>query len=66
MRIAQRTDDGYFSEAGRLREGLLKGASSNIREQFRTMLDYFGQTPIIVRSSSFLEDGFGNAFAGKI
>lgn len=29
------------------------------------MLDYFGQTPIIVRSSSFLEDGFGNAFAGK-
>ena len=66
MRIAQRTEDGYFSEAGRLREGLLKGSfPSNIREQFRTMLDYFGQTPIIVRSSSFLEDGFGNAFAGK-
>ena len=34
-------------------------------EQFRTMLDYFGQAPIIVRSSSFLEDSFGNAFAGK-
>ena len=29
------------------------------------MLEYFGQHPIIVRSSSFLEDGFGNAFAGK-
>lgn len=29
------------------------------------MLDYFGQSPIIVRSSSLLEDGFGNAFAGK-
>ena len=29
------------------------------------MLDYFGQNPFIVRSSSFLEDGFGNAFAGK-
>jgi len=29
------------------------------------MLNYFGQIPIIVRSSSFLEDGFGNAFAGK-
>ena len=30
-----------------------------------TLLEYFGQSPIIVRSSSFLEDGFGNAFAGK-
>jgi len=29
------------------------------------MLEYFGQSPIIVRSSSLLEDGFGNAFAGK-
>ena len=29
------------------------------------MLEYFGQSPIIVRSSSILEDGFGNAFAGK-
>jgi phosphoenolpyruvate synthase/pyruvate phosphate dikinase len=29
------------------------------------MLEYFGQAPIIVRSSSLLEDGFGNAFSGK-
>jgi hypothetical protein len=29
------------------------------------MLDYYGQAPIIVRSSSLLEDSFGNAFAGK-
>ena len=29
------------------------------------MLAYFGQSPIIVRSSSILEDNFGNAFAGK-
>ncbi len=29
------------------------------------MLAYFGQSPIIVRSSSLLEDNFGNAFAGK-
>jgi pyruvate, water dikinase len=34
-------------------------------EQFRDMLDYFGQAPIIVRSSSLLEDSFTNAFAGK-
>ncbi len=37
----------------------------DIMEQFRDLLDYFGQAPIIVRSSSLLEDGFGNAFAGK-
>ncbi|MBU2578052.1 PEP/pyruvate-binding domain-containing protein [Patescibacteria group bacterium] len=39
--------------------------SPEIMEQFQDMLDYFGQAPIIVRSSSLLEDGFGNAFAGK-
>ncbi len=37
----------------------------HIREQFRHMLSYYGQAPIIVRSSSLLEDSFGNAFAGK-
>lgn len=36
-----------------------------IVQQFSDMLDYFGQSPIIVRSSSLLEDNFGNAFAGK-
>lgn len=34
-------------------------------EQFVRLLEYYGQDPIIVRSSSILEDGFGNAFAGK-
>jgi len=38
---------------------------SAIMEQFRSMLDYFGQAPVIVRSSSLLEDSFGNTFAGK-
>jgi len=38
---------------------------TEIAQQFRDMLDYFGQAPIIVRSSSLLEDSFGNAFAGK-
>ena len=36
-----------------------------VREQFVEMLEYYGQSPIIVRSSSLLEDNFGNAFAGK-
>jgi hypothetical protein len=36
-----------------------------ILDRFSDMLDYFGTSPIIVRSSSLLEDAFGNAFAGK-
>ena len=38
---------------------------SQLIEQFRNMLDYYGQAPIIVRSSSLLEDSFDSAFAGK-
>ena len=38
---------------------------THIRERFETMLDHFGPAPLIVRSSSLLEDGFEHAFAGK-
>ncbi len=52
--------------SNQLREKLLTGTfPESIIRQFKRMLDYFGTSPIIVRSSSFLEDGFGNAFAGK-
>ncbi len=34
-------------------------------ENFRTLLRKLGKTPLIVRSSSHLEDNFGTAFAGK-
>lgn len=65
-RIEQRTKTGYFSKAEELKSALLAGEfPDNIRERFKSMLSYYGQSPIIVRSSSFLEDGFGNAFAGK-
>ncbi len=37
----------------------------NIKEKFIQLLEYFGQSPIILRSSSLQEDNFGNAFAGK-
>jgi hypothetical protein len=37
----------------------------DIMEQFRDLMDYFGQAPIIIRSSSLQEDSYGNAFAGK-
>jgi hypothetical protein len=66
LKIKQRKKRGYFPIAEILKEKILEGEfSDNIREQFRRMLEYFGQSPIIVRSSSLLEDGFGNAFAGK-
>lgn len=66
MRIRQRTHDGFFEVADDFRSAILGGHfPEDIREQFRRMLEYFGSCPIIVRSSSILEDGFGNAFAGK-
>lgn len=66
LRMKQITPEGYFSEALLLKEKLLTGEFPNmIRERFMEMLEYFGQSPIIVRSSSLLEDNFGNAFAGK-
>ena len=58
--------EDYLAVAPLIREKLLHGEfMPSIKEQFRSMLEYFGQSPIIVRSSSILEDGFGNAFAGK-
>jgi len=64
--MKQRTREGYFTAAEELRGKMLQGAfPDEVREQFQLMLEYFGQSPIIVRSSSLLEDAFGNAFAGK-
>lgn len=64
--MAHKTREGYFSRAAELRERMKNGAfPEEITEQFQLMLEYFGQSPIIVRSSSLLEDAFGSAFAGK-
>ena len=66
LRMEQKTPEGYFVRAEELAQGLLKGKfPPAIREQFQEMIEYFGQSPIIIRSSSLLEDNFGNAFAGK-
>ena len=66
LRIKQRTDEGYFTLAGQFAEKLMDGAFSEaMRQQFVRIIEYYGQDPYIVRSSSILEDGFGNAFAGK-
>lgn len=66
LRTKQKTKEGYFRYAPELKENLLCGKfPENIQEKFVQLLEYFGQSPIIVRSSSLLEDNFGNAFAGK-
>jgi hypothetical protein len=66
LRMQQKTKGGYFKAARILREQMLDGSfPDEIEEQFWQVIEYFGQSPIIVRSSSLLEDAFGNAFAGK-
>lgn len=66
LRTKQKTREGYFKYAPELKEKLLSGEfPKDIQEQFIQLLEYFGQSPVIVRSSSLLEDNFGNAFAGK-
>ena len=66
LRVKQRTPEGYYKYGMELEESLKNAVfSDEIKKKFIRILDYFGQNPIIVRSSSFLEDGFGNAFAGK-
>lgn len=64
--MRQRTAAGYYQEAALLYQDMLTGElPEEVRLELARMLDYFGQYPILVRSSSLLEDGFGNAFAGK-
>ncbi len=66
LRMQQKTEAGYFDSAKVLKEKMLYGVfSEEIMEQFQQIIEYFGSSPIIIRSSSLLEDGFGNAFAGK-
>ena len=63
----QQTDPAALvTRAREARQRLLKGTfPEDLRSQFAAMLEYFGQSPIIVRSSSLLEDAYGNAFSGK-
>src|SRR5512134_1770700 len=65
-RRGQRNVATFLDGAEGARERILSGDFPGfVREQFVAMLEYFGQSPIIVRSSSLLEDSFGNAFTGK-
>lgn len=58
--------ESVFENNEAVRERILNGEfPPYIIERFSDLIDYYGTSPIIVRSSSLLEDNFGNAFAGK-
>jgi pyruvate, water dikinase len=65
-RQRQKDTEAFYENATRARRLIITGKfPARTLRQFEEMVDYFGQSPFIVRSSSLLEDNFGNAFAGK-
>jgi len=66
IRQKQKNPQTLLDGAREARQRILRGDFPDyIIRRFSDMLDYYGQAPIIVRSSSLLEDASGNAFAGK-
>ena len=66
MMRKHKEDPNAEDESETARRRILAGEFPDyIVAQLTDMLDYFGQSPVIVRSSSILEDNFENAFAGK-
>lgn len=58
--------EDFYEWAEHLRTKLSSGTfPPSTVAQFREILEYFGQSPVIVRSSSLLEDAYGNSFSGK-
>ena len=60
-------DRDAIDEEFKLVGGLFDKAAfpPDVVEDFRTLIRQIGEHPIIVRSSSYLEDSFGLAFSGK-
>lgn len=66
VRRRQKTAQDVIDGAEQVRRRILTGKfPKELEDELARMLDYFGCSPIIVRSSSLLEDNFGNSFAGK-
>lgn len=66
IRRQQKDTETLLGVAEYARRVILTGQfPDDIIRKLTDMLDYFGQSPIIVRSSSLLEDNYGNAFSGK-
>ncbi len=65
-RQKQRDPNNFLEGAEHARQRILTGDfPAHILRSLEEMVDYFGQSPFIVRSSSLLEDNYGNSFAGK-
>jgi hypothetical protein len=62
----QKDPDAYLDGLELARHQMRNGSFPDyIMEQFADLLDYYGPSPIVVRSSSLLEDSFDCAYAGK-
>lgn len=60
------SESNWREIASNIQAKILKGQfPAEINFQFKKMLEYFGQSPIIIRSSSLMEDAFHNSFSGK-
>ena len=59
-------EDQIREEYPQIQKDYLQGEfPKDILEQLRSLLEAIGPSPLIVRSSSLLEDNFGTSFAGK-
>ncbi len=66
LREQQNRPELFLQNLEEGRKRILEGQfAPRVLEQFQGMLDYFGESPYIVRSSSILEDAGGSAFASK-
>lgn len=66
IRQRQRDPAHFLDDIDEARARILNGRFPDYAlARFREMLEYYGEAPFIVRSSSLLEDAYGNAFAGK-
>ena len=66
VRKKQKDPAAFMDYTGEARRRIQEGKFPDyMMHRFKDMLEYYGQSPIIVRSSSLLEDNFGNAFAGQ-
>ena len=61
-----KSSENFFENAHKIEKKLRHGKfPDDTVRQFQEILNFFGQSPIIVRSSSLLEDNYGNSFSGK-
>jgi pyruvate, water dikinase len=66
LRWKQRHGRNYLEGTEETHKRLINGNfPEEIQSKFKEILNYYGQSPIIVRSSSLLEDAYGNSFSGK-